>query len=123
MLSSLKFFKMFLFISLSLIFLSSYAFAKDCSSDGDCPTHYICVESSSGKGVCVVDTNHACDSNGDCLSGWTCILGTCSSGGSGQSCNSNGSCQTGYVCCNHRCKYSTCSNRDTSRSSEELQFD
>ena len=122
MLSAIKLTKIFLGISLPFIFLSNSAYAKECSSDSDCPKNYVCVESSSGKGVCVVDPNHPCDSNGDCPSGWTCISGTCSNGDAGQSCSSNGNCQTGYVCCNNRCKYSTCRYRNSFNSSVEPQF-
>ncbi|MFM8314161.1 MAG: Dickkopf N-terminal cysteine-rich domain-containing protein [Deltaproteobacteria bacterium] len=93
---------------ISLTSFSNLARGIECQTDGDCPQNYICVETSHGKGVCVVDPNRPCSSNGDCSTGWTCINGTCSHGGAGQSCTYNGHCQTGYVCCNNRCVYSTC---------------
>ena len=99
------------FYILFLISLPSLAEAASCKTDRDCPRNFICVETSGDTGVCVVDNNRPCRSNGNCPTGWSCIEGTCSKGGSGQSCTHNGQCKTGYVCCNSRCRYSTCPNR------------
>ncbi|MFM8314194.1 MAG: Dickkopf N-terminal cysteine-rich domain-containing protein [Deltaproteobacteria bacterium] len=87
---------------------ADFANATTCKTDRDCPRNFICVETTHGKGICVVDNNRPCHSNGGCPTGWLCISGTCSKGGAGQSCKSNGNCRTGYVCCNNRCVYSTC---------------
>lgn len=107
--NSLKILRFFIF-AFGFLGVSQLAASQSCKNDRDCPRGFTCQETSSGRGVCVIDNNRQCSNNGQCPTGWTCRNGTCSKGSSGQSCTSNGHCKTGYVCCANRCRWSTCSN-------------